>query len=171
MLIRELVSILQEYTPDYSRQSLVDIINYVQREVFASRLDYNRAVDPLTGLDYEIEVVALVHTIADAQAIGFLYTNDETIWTERRVVGNTIYFQDGDIGSKFYVRYYLKRPTYTVETQTLVIPDELVSMFEDGCVARMQFKQHGLIDPWIMWKKTELSNLRRMLNNNYRWKR
>lgn len=167
MLVKELVTILEEVNPDYSRQALLDEIDYVVREVFSSRLNYNRAVDSATGLDPIITPSSSPHTISNCSGISKVYKNDFD-FTEYKIVGNQIYFKPEQLGSDYYVTYF-KRTDILSESQTLPIPDELVSTLEDGVSARIQVKQHGQQQVWREWKKYDLPNLRRKLNNNYKW--
>jgi len=171
MLVSELISIIEEYVPGYSRTAIMAEIDYVQREVFASRLNYNRAVDPLTGHDPIITPTQIKTKIADAQQIDAVYTGCISSPSARMIQGDTITFFPEDIGTAFYVRYFVKPTEYTAETIELFIPDQFVSVLEDGVVARIQYKQHGQLQPWVEWKKYQMPALRRKLNANYKWKR
>lgn len=169
MQVREFVSIIEEYNPDYSREAIREEINYVQREVFASRLNFNKAYDPVTGGDIQITPTQVEHVIADAQSIDRVYSSDYSYPMNLHIFGNTIIFKESDLNTPYYVSYYKAPTEYTSESQTLFIPDQFISILEDGVNARIQFKQHGQLDVWTNWKKYELPNLRRKLNKNYKW--
>ena len=170
MLARELVSILEENNPDYSRVALLQEIEYVQREVLSSPNMLTKAVDTSTGLDPVITPTTEEWTIPNASTISRVYESDYSLPKNVVIQGNTIYFQTGDLNRDYYVRYYKAMPRLTSESMELTIPDDVISYLEDGVEARLSSKEHGSKEEWRYWRKRELPQLRSRLNNSYKWK-
>ena len=169
MLAKELITILEENNSDYSRQTLLQEIEYVQRIIFRAANMVSLVVDPLTGLDPKITPVDLVHVIDDAQKIDRVYKSCYDIPFNLTIEGNTIYFQENMVGKEYFVRYYKKPPKLTSESMELMVPDQYIDVLEDGVELRLESKEHGSKDNWRYWKKNDLPRLQRNLNNNYRW--
>lgn len=169
MLAKELISILEENNPDYSRQSLLQEINYVQKIVFGAANMYTVATDPSTGRDPKIVPDQTEYVISDAFRIDRIYKENYSIPLNVRIVDDTIYFAPEMVGQEYSVRYHKRINELTSESMELTIPDEYVHYLEDGIEERLSSKEHGSKDGWRYWLKREMPTLRRKLNNNYRW--
>ena len=169
MQAKDLVSILQEYMPDYSRQTLLSEIDYVHKLALGNANAMTKVTDPTTGCDPLLHIVTEVTVIADAQKIDRVYTSNFDVPISVRISGNTIYFKPDQIDSDYYVRYYKKPANIEVESAYLMIPDDVIDLFEDGVRTRMAVKEHGNSDEWILWRRMSLPKIQRRLNYNYRW--
>ncbi len=169
MLAKELVSILEENNPDYSRQALLDEINFIQRLIFGTANQLNLVTDPATGEDMKITPSATEHVISDALRIDRVYKGNYYNLTDVRIAGDTIYFDPNHVGQEFYVRYYAKMTELTSELMELRVPDEHIDVLEDGVEARLASKEHGSKEEFRYWKSREVPKLRRRLNNNFKW--
>jgi len=168
MLAQELVSILEENNRDYSRQTLLQEINYVQRLIFGSTNLYTIATDPATGLDPKLTPDAQEYTIEDAMRIDRVYSTAFELPLDVRIVDNTVFFPSELVGQEFYFRYYKKPQELTSELIELLVPDQYIDVLEDGVEERLSSKEHGSKDGWRQWKRYDLPKLRRKLNINYR---
>ena len=169
MLAKELVTILEENNPDYSRQELLQEINYVQRTIFGAANMYTLVVDDATGQDPIITPTSTEYIIPDALRIDRVYQTAFAVASPAKIIGNTIYFTPQQVGQQFYVRWYRKPTPLTSELIPLLVPDEYIDVLEDGVENRLESKEHGSKDNWRYWKKKELPVLQRHLNNNSRW--
>ena len=169
MLARELVTILEETNPDYSRQSLLDEINFVQRMILGSANMYSISTDSATGKDPKITPDAEEYVIPDAMRIDRVYKYNFSLPEQVRIVDDTIFFRPEQVGQEYYVRYYKTMPPLTSESQELVIPDQYVDILETGVQERLSYKEHGSQEGWNFWKRRSMPRLQRKLNNNYKW--
>lgn len=169
MLAKELVTILEENNPDYSRQTLLNEINYVQRMIFGAANMYTMVTDPTTGLDPKITPTTTEYVISDALRIDRVYKYNFSLPEPVRIVGDTVYFQESRLGQEYSVRYYSKLQELTSETMELSVPDEYIDVLEDGVELRLSSKEHGSKSDFKMWKRDDMARLQRKLNNNYRW--
>jgi hypothetical protein len=169
MQAKDLVSILQEYMPDYSRQTLLSEIDYVHKLALGNANAMTKVTDPNTGCDPLLHIATEVTVVADAQKIDRVYKSDYYNSLSVRIVGNTIYFPPEYVGSDYYVRYYRKPWSIETEQSDILIPDDIIDMFEDGVRSRMALKEHGNSDEWTLWRRMVLPKIQRRLNYNYRW--
>ncbi len=169
MLAKELVTILEENNPDYSRQTLLNEINYVQRTIFGAANMYTMATDSATGLDPKITPTTTEYVISDALRIDRVYKYNFSLPEPVRIVGDTVYFQESRLGQDYFIRYYTKLQELTSETMEISVPDEYIDVLEDGVEERLSSKEHGSKEGWRAWKRYDMAKLQRKLNNNYRW--
>lgn len=169
MQAKELVTILEENNPDYSRQALLDEINFVQRIIFGSANMLTLVTDDTTGDDPKITPASAEHVISDAMRIDRVYKKYYNIPMDVRIQGDTIYFDETHVGQEYYVRYYKKLTELTSEQMELMVPDEHVDVLEQGVELRIASKEHGSYDDWDFWKSRKMPKLKRKLNNNYKW--
>jgi len=169
MLAKELVTILEENNPDYSRQTLLQEINYIQRMIFGSANQLTLATDPVTSKDPKITPSSAEHTIEGAQRIDRVYKSNFSLPLQVRIQGDTIYFDPNHVGQEYFVRYYKRPQELTSELMELSVPDEYIDVLEDGVEERLSSKEHGSKEGFRYWKLREMPKLQRKLNNNYRW--
>jgi len=172
MLARELVTIIEEYNSDWSRQSILSEIEYIQRMMYAHPTMLSRAYsdeadgvkDPQFTVDVNNEVV-----ISDAFRIEKVYTSDPTCPLDAKLQNGTVRFKDTLVGSLVRVRYYKKSATDIVEGMELLVPDQFIDILEAGVTERLAFKEHRDRQPFQMWKKRELPAFWAAVNHDFRY--
>ncbi len=169
MLAKELVSILEETNPDYSRQSLLQEINFIQRLILGTANSLNKAIDPTTGKDLQITPATAEHVVTDALRIDRVYSSDYNIPLKVNIQGNTIYFSENNVGQSYYIRYYKKTAELTSEMIELTIPDEHIDDLEEGVLERLASQEHGSREGFRYWKKMIMPRVQRRLNSGYKW--
>ena len=179
MLAKELISIIQEYNPSWSRQAIQNDIEYVQRIMYEHTTMWSRAYT-IDGKDPEFTVSDdNTIIIPDAFRIEAVYRSVYTHQMETVFKGNTVYFigSFAEIGvpeeekTKYKVRYYKKAEPLTSEKQELLIPSEYIDVLEKGVVARMAFKQHGSTEEFNIWKLRDLPKFWGHANQDFRFNR
>ncbi len=169
MLAKELVSILEETNPDYSRQVLLQEINFIQRLILGTANSLNKAIDPTTGVDPQITPATAEHVVTDALRIDRIYSSDYNVPLKVNIQGDTIYFDENCVGQTYYIRYYKKATELTSEMIELTIPDEYIDDLEEGVLERLAAQEHGSRDGFRYWKKMVMPRVQRKLNNGYKW--
>jgi len=172
MLAKELVTIIQEYNPDWSRQGLLNEIEYIQRMMFDHPTMLSRAYsdeidgvkDPLFTVDANNEVV-----VDDCFRIEKVYTSDPTCPLKVKLQNNVIRFADSLVATEVRVRYY-KKSILTGEPMELLVPDQYIDILEAGVVERIAYKEHRDREPFKLWKKRELTAFWAAVNSDFRFR-
>lgn len=169
MKAKELVDILQQYNPDWTRQALLDVIGYVQRIMVNHPTVFSRAVDS-EGEDPEFNEVDLVGntlTIDDAFQIEKVYRDGECPLNVL-IQYNTVSFTTPLPSFPIRVRYYTEATELTSEQILLTVPDTFIDLLESGCIARIEQMENGTVDSFRVWKKMELRRYWAEANRNFK---
>jgi hypothetical protein len=173
MLAKELVTIIYEYNPDWSRQALLNEIQYIQRMMYDHPTMLSRAYsdeidgvkDPSFIVDENNKVI-----VDDCFRIEKAYISDPTCTLKVKIQNNVIRFEDSLVATTVRVRYYKKSPTYLVEGMTLLVPDQQIDILEAGVVERLAYKEHRDREPFKAWKRRELPKFWASANKDFRFK-
>ena len=146
MQVKKLVNILQRYNPDWTRQALIDVIEYVQRIMVNHPTTFSRAVDS-DGKDPEYEVTDLVGntlTISDAFKIEKVYKEGGAP-LDALIQYNVVTFPTPLPSFPVRVQYYKSALEDLVESDTLDVPDTFIDLLEAGCIARIEQMENGTV--------------------------
>jgi hypothetical protein len=186
MKAKELVTIIGEYNPDWSRQALLNEIEYIQRMMYNHPTMLSRAysteaegvTDPLFIVDENNEVI-----IPDSFRVEKSYKSDPNYPLSVKLQNNVVRFVDNfafipdpvdPINNppikevKVRIRYY-KKALLTSETMDLLIPDQYISTLEAGVTERLAFKEHGSRQDFLSWQKRELPPFWAAVNKDFRF--
>jgi hypothetical protein len=178
MLAKELVTIIEEYNPDWTRQGILNEIEYIQRMMYAHPTMLSRAfsedatgvTDPQFTVDVNNQVVL---EDADGKPLCFriekVYQSDPTCPLDTKNQGNVIRFVDSLVGTNVRVRYYKQSTTDMAEGMALLVPDQFIDILEAGVTERLAFKEHRDRQPFQMWKKRELPAFWASVNKDFRF--
>ena len=172
MKAKELVSIVSKYNPSWTRQGLLDVINYVHRIMVSHPTSLTRAIDSIDNGDpqFIVDLNTRILTISDAQTIEKVYVDkySEEYPVEAHIQGDTIYFPDSFSSVDVRVKYYKKATEILAEDYDLQVPDEYIHLLEAGVVARIEFMEHGLMDRFDRWRMTDLKRFWAKSNTNFK---
>ena len=171
MKAKELITIIEEYHPDWTRQGILNEIQYIQRMMYDHPTMLSRAYsteadgtkDPQFTVDVNNEVI-----ISDAFRIDKVYKSDPTCPLDVKLQGNIVRFVDTLVGSTVRVRYY-KKSVLTGEQNELLVPDQYIDILEAGVTERIAFKEHGDRQNFQLWKKRELTEFWSKVNRDFRF--
>jgi hypothetical protein len=186
MQAKELVTIIEEYNPDWSRQAILNEIEYVQRIMYNHPTMLSRAysnetegvTDPLFTVDENNEVV-----VSDAFRVEKAYYDDPNCPIEIKTQNNIVRFKDNLAyipdpvdpilnppvkEVKVRIRYY-KTALLTGELMDLLIPDQYIDMLEAGVTERLAFKEHGDRQGFVAWRRRELPSFWAGANRDFRF--
>jgi hypothetical protein len=172
MQAKKLVNILQRYNPDWTRQALLDVIDYVQRIMVNHPTTFSRAVST-DGEDPEFELSDLVGntlTIDDAFRIEKVY-KDGQCPLDVLIQYNVVTFPTPLPSFPVRVQYYIGSSELTSELIELNVPDTFIDLLEAGCIARIEQMENGTPDSFRVWKQRELRRYWAEANRNFRYKK
>jgi hypothetical protein len=172
MKAKLLVTIIEEYNSDWSRQSILNEIEYIQTMMYnhptmlsrAYSTDVDGVKDPQFTVDVNNEVI-----VADASRIELVYESDPTCPIKAQIQFQTIRFKDSFVGRDVRVRCYKQAPTSIVEGMELLIPDQHIPTLEAGVVERLAYKEHRDRQPFLAWERRELPRYWARANRDFRF--
>jgi hypothetical protein len=137
---------------------------------------YNRAFDSTTGedpkitptkVDWDLTVDGTID--ADANWIDKVYATHYECPLDVTIYKTGIVFNENQLNTEYYVRYYKKPTELLDESKELQVPDEYVDVLEEGVNAYIEYSEHGDRQNYLLWKRTELKQFKWAMNKQYRW--
>ena len=192
MQTSSLIALIKRQAPGWSNEEIRELIDDVQLIMLSHALEFNRSIDTSTGLDhvlttttgiYEYEISIANGFTDDALFIESVYTTTDPEpaynYDEDRVEdGEDVYsvpatrasvakviFKDDPLGNDFYIRYYKKPTSVSMQYTNLSVPEWWhIKGVRVGVLGIIEEVEHGTSRNWERFEKEVLPNFWNEMN-------